>query len=209
VNVSNAGGASSSGPVTVKVYASADGVVDAGDTLLTQVSKSLKLAAKKAKALALKFTVPSVGDGTFNILTEVSGGGDASASNNVVAATPVTFSVPKVDATIGLGIVPTLTSGKKASIALSVINAGGAPIAAPATVTLFATTDGTLNGQEVQLVTTTTTLNVKAGKAKNTKLKFTVPAELAGQSRTLLAKVELAGDVNAANDTSTESLTIG
>jgi hypothetical protein len=45
--------------------------------------------------------------------------------------------------------------------------------------------------------------------AKNLKLKFTVPAELAGQSRTLLAKVELAGDVNAANDTSTVSVTIG
>jgi hypothetical protein len=209
VNVTNAGGASSSGPITVKVYASADGVVDAGDTLLTQVSKTLKLAAKKAKALALKFTVPSVGDGTFNILTEISGGGDSSASNNVVASTPVTFSIPKVDAAIGVGVVPTLKAGKTGSLALSLINAGGVPIAGPAKVTLYATSDGTLNGQEVQLVSTTTTVNIKAGKAKNMRLKFTVPAALAGQSRTLLTKIELSGDVNAANDTSTDMVTIG
>jgi hypothetical protein len=198
VNVMNSGDAATSGPVTVKVYASPDGVIDDGDTLLTQVSKSLKLAGHKGKALPLKFTVPTVGDGTFQIITQVTS--PAGQATTTTSGTPVNFVVPKLDVAAGIGSIPALKAGKKANVTLNLTNAGGAPITGPAVVKLYSTTGGTFDGQEVQLGSVNAKLNIKSGKVKKQKVSFVVPAELAGQTRTLVAKVELAGDVQSSND---------
>lgn len=208
VRVTNSGTGLVSGPVSVGLYASAgNGSFEpSSDTLITTLTKNLKLKTTKAKTLKFNFAYPaSVADGSYSILAVVDPSNSVSESNDTnnvaVAPTPVTIAAPFVDLTGTLpGAPAALTQGAKGTVSVLVANGGNVVASGTVTVTVHASTDATLAGSVGQLGTATTKLKLKAGAAKAFKVKYAVPTLTAG-NYFLVAQIDSGNGVTESNET--------
>jgi uncharacterized membrane protein len=190
------------GPVTIGLFLSADSTLDANDAAVMSSVRRLKLKPGRTKTVRMKVrTFPAVADGAYHLMAQVTGpaGGGAVASGAPV----LTVAAPFVDLTGSLarGIAGTLRPTGRTSATLFINNAGNIPTRGPASVALFASTDTTLDANDVPLVTRALRLNLKPGSAKAYKLKFALPANLAAGSYYLAASVDSANQVVEANET--------
>ena len=90
LNVINRGFAAADGEITIRIYASTDTVIDAGDLLLTGVSgKSINIAAGASKMMRFPAEIPAdMPPGNYHVLTEIDAEDDfdePNERNNVVS----------------------------------------------------------------------------------------------------------------------------
>ncbi len=207
VLVRNHGGQKLNGPVTIDLFASSDGTIGQDDTAIVSLTKSLKIKAGKSKKVKMKFSFPTgMADGAYQILARVASATEGNTGDNVISASaPVTIARPFVDLASNFAKTPTsLKAGKKAKASVALQNLGNVVHNGAVQVTLYASTDGTLNGA-TQLATVTKNLKVKTGKSKKVKVSFTCASNMPAGSYYLVATTNPIGvtDTVAANNTAT------
>jgi Tol biopolymer transport system component len=183
--VTNGGPAAVDVTVAVRVVASADGVVDAGDAdVATFEDVRVKLKAGKAKTLKLKLGLfASPPDGSYLLLAQIDSQNVLDESNEAdntgATATAVTIAAPFVDLqpvpAESLGTAPaTASPGGKMTFRVTVTNPGNVDLKATTTAALYASADATLGPDDVSLSERPLKLSLKPGKAKMIKLMFTL-----------------------------------
>jgi hypothetical protein len=179
VVVTNSGTGTLNAPVTFDLFTSTDATLDtAADTAVgTPVTKTLKINPGASKTVKLKVaTVPDVAEGAYFLIARTSatgstGGADASDA-------PVNISPPFIDLTgaFGASLPATLTPGKKATVPVTVTNAGN--VNAGGTITIGLAARPAAGGADVPIPTTAVKVNLKPGASKTFKLKITTPTSL-------------------------------
>lgn len=179
VLVSNTGGSVLDGPVTLRLFASADETLDGADAPIgLPLTKRLKIAPGSSKAVKMKVdTLPAVPNGNYRLIAQtlapagVSTGTDASDST-------VTIAAPFVDLSGSFGFILPLVRGRRTSIPILITNTGNIPASGTITVFLTAGTSPTTTGTE--MILQTSPVKLKLGEASNKvyKLKALVPSTL-------------------------------
>ena len=174
--------------VAVRVVASLDGTVDAGDTdVATFDAVRIKLKAGKTKVLKLNLAAfPSPPDGQYFLLAEVDSQNvldETNEADNVGStAAPVTIAAPFVDirpATASLGAAPaTLLPNRKVSFKVTLTNPGNIDLKATTQANLNASADTTLGAGDTNLSIRSLKLSLKPGQTKTYKLTFALPDTL-------------------------------
>lgn len=189
-----------SGPATVAVHASADGVLDAADTQLAALARTFKLGVgATAKPVNLKVPLGALPAGHQTLLVTVTATGvAATVAGPTVRVEPAHVNLVGLSATGG-GPTP-LALGKRATLAVPLQNTGNvATTKAPVAYTLLFTTDGTEAGT-VFSTTAAGKVSLKPGAGtKPQKLTLTLPpaGTLAAGAYTVL--VQLAAELNVTN----------
>lgn len=207
-----------SGPVEVQLYLSADGTLDAGDTLLAKATKKLRLKPGKTADFKMGFQFPATAaDGDYHLLSVVDAGNavaEGDETNNVAASAAVRVAKPFVDlvpAAIGAPPAggPTILAGRKGTAVVTLTNAGNVPLKGRLAIALSAVP--TAGGEPLSIGTVAVKAAIKPGQAKRLKLKFLPPATLPAGSYVLRAAVDpdnLFADPTVANNTFDTGVTI-
>jgi Tol biopolymer transport system component len=196
--------------MTLALYLSADGTVDANDVLVGQVTKKLKLRPQQAKRFTVKgvYNTPAGGpDYQLLAVADSTGAIPESREFNNTAATAVNVQPAFVDlrTTVGAPTRPTAIAGRPFVLPVTVENLGNVAAKGTATYTVVASTDDVLGNADDVLVTTTPItkrLSVKNAKTKRVPLKFTAP--VAGSYRFFVTTTftgDTLADTNTGNDT--------
>ncbi|MEM7622208.1 MAG: CARDB domain-containing protein, partial [Planctomycetota bacterium] len=139
-DVVNAGDIAATGAWTDRVYLSADGVLDSGDTLVGPVARTGPIAGGDGYSAQLMMDTTGLPIGTFTVLFEVDGAmdvdeGEAGEANNVLAAAgTLTIEPPPVANLVVSDIViscPTPTAGTTLSGSYTVTNEGSLAATGP------------------------------------------------------------------------------
>jgi TolB protein len=88
VSLINNGNVTAKGPVTFRILASADNVLDSGDTEVLSLPKNVALKPGKARVMPLSFRMPAVAAGTYFFVVQANWGGavgDTNTANNTDA----------------------------------------------------------------------------------------------------------------------------
>jgi hypothetical protein len=139
------GGTSTSGDrVTVAVYATTTGVVNAGSTLIGTAQRRPTLRAGRSTVVPVRVSAAGLADGTYALvarLTDVTTGAVADTD----AATAVAIAAPTVtlSLTVGPQSPATVPAGRSVSFTLTVADYGNIDSTGPATITVGLTTLGT------------------------------------------------------------------
>jgi hypothetical protein len=180
VRVANRGLQRASGPVAVKLFASPDATLDAGDTEVTAVTRSLRVKSGGTSAVRLKFNYPTgLPAGSYFLLAQVDAGpvvGGANGSNDVAAApAPVQIAPPFVDlaATSAVAGGSGLAVGRRGSAAVVVTNRGNVAASGPVAIDLSAVPQG--GGAPAALTSVTKSFRIKPGQSKRVGLRFVTP----------------------------------
>ncbi|MDB5333853.1 MAG: hypothetical protein JWP03_5004 [Phycisphaerales bacterium] len=193
INISNASGALVKGKATLAIYASTTGGIDGSSILLGQVPKSLKVSTAKALAETINIKAASLPAGSYMLfarVTDPTGNvNDSAAGQSLTVAAPfITLSE-----TLSKNTLPTtgITAGGKArgSATLNITNGGNIPTPGTTTLTLFATTDGEVDGSAVQIASLGEKLRLKPGKSARVTLPLKTLPALPAATYTLVLQV--------------------
>ncbi|HEX8912665.1 MAG TPA: CARDB domain-containing protein, partial [Humisphaera sp.] len=192
VEVGNTTGVAFSGPVTIRLVASTDGTIDAGDAEVLSVVKTLKIKPSTTKAVKLKVkSFPAtLADGNYQLIAEVTpptGSASAAATGSATAV-----AAPFVNLVGVTAAGPSaLTAGKKGKLGVTVQNTGNVTLAGTASVQIEAALGGNL-AAKTPVATVPVKLKLKPGQVKRLSLKFLVPAELVAGPYNLVATLDSA-----------------
>jgi cyclophilin family peptidyl-prolyl cis-trans isomerase len=177
VNIANGGNVPSTSPVTISLYASADGTVADG-TLIRTVP--FKVAIKQGKSASITVPLsayPSVADGTYSIVAAITDGAGHTATAVSGSAVAIDAAFVQLAATKTAG-PRTAVAGKSATVTVSFVNNGNvnATGSVPMAVSLSATADG---ANPISLGTVLVKTDVAPGKAGTAKFAVPVPTGIA------------------------------
>ena len=180
VLVTNDGQTPLNGPVTVRLFTSADETLDGADAPIgLPVTKRLKIAPGASKAVKIKVsTLPVVSDGQYRLIAQtlaesgVNVGTDASDSTLTIAA-------PFVDLSGSFGtLTKGLIRGRRASVPVLINNAGNVPATGTINVLVTAGSSPSPSNSDLPLQSVPVKLKVNPSSGKVYKLKILVPATL-------------------------------
>lgn len=194
VNVNNAGNAAVRGDVVFRVFASTDGVLDAGDPMLVEQSRRLNLQAGRARKvpIQLRDVPPGVAQNTYRLLAQVDVTNavveDIEGNNTIASSGTVPIGPAFINLTATRAFVrPPVRAGRPASGLLTVLNAGNVNAKGSATVNvLFRPVNATTGGTAVDVPVR---INIKAKKTKQLKGRIPVPANLTPGDYTVIATI--------------------
>jgi uncharacterized membrane protein len=209
VTVSNATQQPISGRVTVTVYVSPAQSLE-GATKVTAVTQAIKLKPGKSKAIKLKIgSLPAgLSAGNYFLVAAVrapDGTTTGEAGPTVLISAPM--AVAKVTAV--RPVTASATPGKSATLALKLTDAGTAPVAGTAALTVSLSADPTgAGGQAAAPVPLKVKLAPKA--ARTFRVKFVVPTNLSAGRYFLSVSLNVAalGDPTAADGTGVSAATL-
>jgi hypothetical protein len=192
VKITNGTAARFTGPVTLTLLASTDATTSADDVTVQTVSlRKLNLKPGGSKAVAVKFTRPAtLASGSYDYIASATADGTNTAPA-LVASGPVEIEAPVVDLAAGFGGTGTVRvrPGKNGTAAVTVTNDGNVAATGTLDLTLYASTDQTLDATDSVLTSLPgKKVKLKAGKAQIVRVKFAAPAA-AGGSYFLIASV--------------------
>lgn len=209
VRVTNAGNATVTSPITVRLLASADGVLDGADTEIVRTTSAGSIKAGKSKTVKFKFNYPAgVAAGAYSILAQIDPdnalAGEAPKTDNVaVSPTQVTIAPPFIDlaATLPTPITAPFKLGKKGKLTLVLQNLGNVIAKGTAAATVTFSTDASKDDADAATVANAK-VNLKPNTLKRSKLSFTLPPALTASSYRLFIDVVATDftDVSTANN---------
>ena len=218
VNVNNAGNENVRSQVVVRVFASADGALDATDSVLAEQTKRLNLQSGRGRRIpvAIRDVPAGVPQGTYRLLAQVDVTNtvveDNEANNVVASADTIAIGPAFVNLTATRAFVrPPVRSGRPAGMLLTVLNAGNVNARGSATVNvLFRPVNATTGGTAVDVPVR---INLRPKATKVLKGRIPVPASLAAGDYTVIATITtLVGivDANPADNSATVApVTVG
>lgn len=204
--LSNISNTKYAGSVTIDLYASTDGVLSAGDTLVGTLTLSrLSLESGADKSVKVNFAYPAgLAGGSYHLIA--SAATDANTAN-ATAATPTTVNVVAQSVDLAATFVTSqpisVTAGQEKSVAIKITNLGNVTAVGMLGVDLYAAPGTTLD-QFSQLLATVAArrINLKAGRSITIRVAFTAPNAIGGTYNLLAAitaSTQLA-DANSANN---------
>jgi hypothetical protein len=216
VDVSNAGILDARGDVVFRLFASADGALDAGDPLLVEQSRRLRLKAGKSTRVRLRFRdVPAgIPQGTYRLIALVDATNvipEDNEGNNVIASTgSISIGPAFVDLTATRAFVrPPLRGGRNSLLLLTVLNAGNDTAKGTGVVRVTFTRVGEVTpGAPIDVPVK---INIKSQKTKQLRGRIAVPAGQAPGGYTVTATILSTlpfTDSNPSNNTATVPVTV-
>jgi hypothetical protein len=210
VNINNAGDTAIKTPVVVRLFASADGILDAGDTLLQEQTTKLAVKAGGHKHIPIKLrdNVPNLAQAAYqlianvdatNVVPETNDANNTVATGTTVAIGPAFVNLTATDLTGKSNV----RRGKPASFSLVALNGGNVTAKGTGSVNITFTPVGQQGGTAVAAPVK---INVKSRKTGKLKGKVVVPAGLAAGQYTVTATLTTTTgftDTNAADNTAT------
>jgi hypothetical protein len=170
-------------PAVVRLFASADGVLDGTDTLLSEQTNRLVVRAGRTRHIPIKLrtVVPDIAEGSYRLLAVVDATGlivEDNDANNVVASTgTVAIGPPFVSLTAtGVTLPASAVHGRAVPVTLVVLNGGN--VRARGTGTLQITFDLVSPGPDFT-DTATVRINVRSRRTGNIRGRVTLPSTLA------------------------------
>ena len=210
VGLNNAGNAAVQEQVVIRLVASADDVVDVNDPVLVEQTTRLRLNAGQGRRVPIRLrTVPdnvpqnsyrlfAVVDHT-NVVAEDNEGNNAVGSSGSVAIGPPFVNLTATRVFVG----PSLTSGRRGSLALTVLNAGNTNARGTANVSVTFTPVSPGAATEA---TVPVRVRIRARKEGLLRGRLNVPAGLAPGQYTITATLGTGvgfTDNNPADNTAT------
>jgi hypothetical protein len=204
-----------SGTATITLYASADQSVSADDAPIATLSLSkFSLHGGGSKTVHLKFDYPTtLNDGSYYLIASVQtspisllAGATTgqTAPATAVTASQVAIAQPKVDLSVASPVnAVNVSPGKGSSVVITIQNLGNAVALGNLTVSLYASTDDTLDSSDPLIGSRAIRIRLKPGRGKTLRLHFVAPLDRTGGTYNLLAAITSAtnpSDSNAAND---------
>jgi hypothetical protein len=158
VQLTNTGAATTRGRVSVQLFASADGLIDAGATPLGTLSRQVSLAAGRSAAVPVQFDLPATLTGSTEFLvTRVSGAGIASSTAATPAALPVQQGYVDLTGTITQLPAGALEFGARpapARVTVRITNQGNAVAVGRVSVVVYLSGDGQIGPTSAPLKVT-------------------------------------------------------
>ena len=176
LKISNAGNIASTGPTTIGIYASPDGLI-ADATLIASVTRKLSIKANGSASVTIPIgAIPASLNGNYKIVAQVT---DPEA-NVTTASSGKTVDIAQpfisLSATVSTPKPVSLLPGKTTSVELTVKNTGNIASNSSATISIGLTSDGTteLPGS----ATIARFVNIPAGKSVTLRLPLTIPTTI-------------------------------
>jgi hypothetical protein len=215
VSVTNAGTSLINGAVGVNIYASTDNVFSpTGDTIVSVLlGKNMKLKPGQSKKLKVQLTVPAtLPSGSYFLIAQViSSQSDENAANDAaVPAAATAITQPLIDLSISYGAQPIYIFDRATpgSISLVITNNGNIDFNGNISLSVYASTDGTVQNGTLLAQTRPKHFKILAGTGKATGL--TVPANRQTTGTFFIVSVlspsSVIGDNNQANNTVVSTL---
>lgn len=212
-SIENVGEVRVKGRVTVRLLASADGVVDTGDVVLDSVSKPLALRAGGEAGATLRFRYPAGLSGAFTLLAELKSDDDRiveeDQTDNIATAT-VQIAPPFIDLTPTFAASSVVFDApRRQTIDFEVQNLGNVAFVGRIDVAVELTPAG--GGTAVPIRQRTIVRIIPAQAPRPATIRFRLPDALAAGSYDLSVRVTGRGDrpdANSQNDTATIAATV-
>ena len=192
VGLNNAGNAPVQAQVVIRLVASADDVVDPSDPVLAEQTTRLRMNAGRGRRVPIRIgTVPdNVPQNTYRLFAVVDHTNvvaeDNEANNSVGSTGSLAIGPPFVNLTATRVFVgPSLTSGRRGSLALTVLNAGNTDARGTANVNVTFTPVSP--GGAASEVPAPVRVRVRARKEGLLRGRLNVPAGLAPGQYTITA----------------------
>jgi hypothetical protein len=180
VKVTNSGNIASTGPTTIGIYASPDGL-QSDATLIADITREIVIQPNHSAVVPVPLKqFPAGLDGAYTVLIQATDSiGDTSGYNT---GSTVNISPATVSFTASTPIVTpsSITPGKSGTFTVTLENTGNIATSGAATITINLSTDGT--SIQSQLTSLSRTVIIPAGKHTVLKLKFTIPSNIAAGS---------------------------
>jgi hypothetical protein len=220
VNVRNAGNAEVRNDVITRLYASADSTLDPlTDPLIMEQQTRLRLQPGRQRHIPLRLReVPAgIARGAYQLFafvdaTNVVAGEDNEGNNSVGSTTTVNIGPPFVNLAVSdlfVGKDQAATQGRRARVALTVLNQGNITAKGNAGIQLVFTPVG--GGAAAAPIDVPVRVNLRSGRERALRGSFAIPAGLApGQYSVTATLTSIVGftDENPADNSDTETITI-
>jgi uncharacterized delta-60 repeat protein len=205
VRVTNSAKTAFGGPVTVSLYASADGALSGDDALIATLKiPALRLKAGQSKIVKLKFTYPAtIAAGSYTVLAAVTQTNDGTAPAVAASAKAMTFETATADlgASFASGNTFGAKLGGRARAVLVITNNGSVTAAGPVKVTLYASADRAVDASDTILYgPVTRSVKIKPGKSLKVTLPFSVPSVAFANLLAQIVPATQPADASAADD---------
>jgi hypothetical protein len=219
VNVRNAGNAEVRNDVITRLYASADSTLDpATDLQIMEQQTRLRLLPGRQRHIPLRLReVPGgIARGAYQLFalvdaTDVVPGEDNEGNNSVGSTTTVNIGPPFVNlaaSDLFVGKDQAATQGRRARVALTVLNQGNITAKGNAGIQLVFTPVG---GGAATTLDVPVRVNLKSGRERALRGSIAIPASLsAGQYSVIATLTNIVGftDENPADNADTETIVI-
>jgi len=195
VNLMNSGNAEvKNAAVVMRVFASTDGTLDAGDFQLAEVTKKINLKPGNQRTVPLKMTdvPPGIPQNAYRLITQVDVTNvvpEDNEGNNTIASTgTINIGPPFVNLTATKAFVrPPVRQGKFAELLLTVLNAGNVNAKGNGIVSVtFRPINQTTGGTPINVPVK---INIASKKTKQLKGRIAVPADLVAGDYTVIATI--------------------
>jgi hypothetical protein len=205
IRVLNLGGASSTVPVAITLFTSADKTLDAGDATIGTFVQEKSIDPDQFQDLKVTFTYPQVPAGNYFVIAQVDSANaviETNEGNNTAASLKqVGLSSPFVD------LAPTLLpfTGNRSrlgenEVTIKIRNNGNVQASGDITVALTAISDVTPDPAERAIANLPLRINIRPGQTKTFKLPFTFPIEFERGTYKLVVNVDSANVIPERDD---------
>jgi len=204
VSVTNGSVNTITGTLTITLYTSNSLIVDSSATALTFVTRKVrKLKPGKSFIVGFRpFKYPATA-GLDHLVADVKLNGVADSFDGATATT-VNVAAPFTDVK-AVAATPNKTvavAGKKIPVTLNVLNQGNIPFNGTATVDVFASLNGTLDGSQIQIAAGLPVhLNFRPGQSRNLHFNFAPITTPATGGYHLILTINVTGDTTTSNNT--------
>jgi Tol biopolymer transport system component len=193
--------------MTVSLYLSADGTVDAGDTQVYTKNIPFRARAGAGRRMNIRFAnTPPAGGPNYQLLAVVDETNtiEETLNNNNTAAAPITIAPAFVDLATQVGLVrPAGVRGRPFVVPVTLTNNGNVPAVGSATFQVTASTDNVFGNGDDVLVTTTPVskrANVRNGpRGRRVPVRFLLPETLPAGNYFFFVETTFSGTVSESN----------
>lgn len=217
VNVTNSGDTAVRANVVVRLFASADGVLDGADPQLVEQTKRLNVKEGNSRRIPIRVRdIPAgIPQGTYRLLAFVDATGvvpeDNDLNNTVASQGTISIGPAFVDlAATKVFVRPPVRRDRNASLLLTVINNGNDDARGTGLVRVTFTRVGQTTPEQPP-VDVATRINIKSLRTKVLKGRLAVPSTLAAGDYTVTATILSTlpfTDANTANNSATLAVTV-
>jgi hypothetical protein len=203
VTVVNTSGQTKTGTVVVTLHSSATQIVDSSaSTLTSTVHKIKNFKAGKSFVVHFKpFKFPSTA-GAYYLVADATLNGVADSYDGATGTT-IAVAAPFVDVGVN-SVTPAkavLVAGKKNTVFANITNLGNVAFNGPATVSVYASASGVLDGTQTLIGTAPLNLHIKASQTKKVPVNYTLTTAPTSGTYKLVLVFNVPGDTNSANNT--------
>ncbi len=194
IKITNSGTVAATGPATVTLLVSPNGLLSASNVVVTNVSAgTLKLKPRASKTINVKFNYPTgIASGSYRLIgvaNSTASIAESNFANNTSSSTPVTIAPAFVSLSAAVTRAPvSLTKGKPGHVTVTVTNTGNTASSGAVGIVLYESPVAGFQAGNVQLTTFSRNAKIKpSGGKTNFAINFKTPITVTPGSEFLVA----------------------